>query len=432
VSMHRLIAMPAMLGMGFLVVASINDLPWHERVSMAALTVYFVLTLFWGTRLAAEAISDEVRGKTWDQQRMSAIGPWDMTWGKLFGATAFAWYGGALCLAVYLFAARDLPGIGAPTVALALIAAGVLLHAFAMAVTLQSAQKGWSTGSRWATLLPVLIFLAIGPALAGVATRNEPLFWFGVRFGAVDFLLASILIFSAWAVFGAYRVMCLELQVRTTPLAWCAYTLFLSIYLAGFLGGHPGTTVGAFDYLCVSGLAVSVTLTYAMLFSEQNSAMTLRRMLLRAGQGQWLRVFEEMPCWPSTVVLACIFAIGIMVSPDLYRDHFELLNKMALMPLVIVFLLVRDAAILLFFAFAKQARRVEATALLYMVLLYWLLPGLFQMAGLDTVAEIILPLLIRPGVGSLIACAQAGIAIVLCVARWRKNYAQTGVPAKPH
>ena len=93
VSMHRLIAMPAVLGMGFLVVASINDLPWQQRVSWAALTVYFVLTLYWGTRLAADAISDEVRGKTWDLQRMSALGPWYMTWGKLFGATVFAWYG---------------------------------------------------------------------------------------------------------------------------------------------------------------------------------------------------------------------------------------------------------------------------------------------------------------------------------------------------
>lgn len=419
VSMHRLIAMPAVLGMGFLVVASINDLPWQQRVSWAALTVYFVLTLYWGTRLAADAISDEVRGKTWDLQRMSALGPWYMTWGKLFGATVFAWYGGALCLAVYLFAARDLPGIGAPSVALALVAAGVLLHAFAMAVTLQSVQKGWATGSRWATLLPVIIFFAVGPALGGVAIRNGTLFWLGVRVGAVEFLLASILIFAAWAVFGAYRMMSMELQVRTTPLAWCAFTLFLSVYVAGFLGGSPGTGASPYDHLCVSGLAVSVAMTYVMLFSEQYDALTLRRMWLRAGRGQWLRVFEEMPCWPGTVALACIFAFGIMVSPAHDRDDFDLLDKLALMPLAFVFLLVRDAAILSFFAFAKQARRVAGTALLYMVLLYWLLPGLLRIAGLDAVAAIILPLSTGPGSGSLIAGAQAAIAIFLCVARWR-------------
>lgn len=426
ISPHRLIAMPAVLGMGFLVVASITNTPWYERVSWAALTVYFAVTLFWGTRLAAESISDEVRGKTWDLQRMSAIGPWEMTWGKLFGSTLFAWYGGALSLAVYVYAARDLPGIGGPVVALGLIASSVLLQSFAMAATLQSAQKGWASGSRWATFVPVLLFLFIGPGLVSFATRNVELVWFGVQFDSVNFLLVSTVIFSAWAVLGAYRVMCLELQLRTTPLVWCAFTLFLSIYFAGFLGGHPGARVGAFGYLCISGLAVSVTLAYAMLFSEQNSAMSMRRLLLLAGQRQWLRVFEEMPCWPGTVVLALIFAIGTIASSAIYRESFDLLKQMALMPLVFVFLLVRDAAILLFFAFAKQARRVEAMAVLYMVLLYWLLPGLLRMAGLDTASEIVLPLLIKAEYGSLIAAAQAGIAIFLCVARWRKNYGQAG------
>ena len=154
--------------------------------------------------------------------------------------------------------------------------------------------------------------------------------------------------------------------------------------------------------------------------------MSMRRLLLLAGQRQWLQVFEEMPCWPGTVVLALIFAIGTIASSAIYRESFDLLKQMALMPLVFVFLLVRDAAILLFFAFAKQARRVEAMAVLYMVLLYWLLPGLLRMAGLDTASEIVLPLLIKAEYGSLIAAAQAGIAIFLCVARWRKNYGQAG------
>ena len=428
-STHRLVAMPAVLGIGFLVVASTNDTPWNERVGWAALAVYFLLTLFWGTRLAAESISDEVRGRTWDLQRMSAIGPWAMTWGKLFGSTVFTWYGGVLCLAVYVVAARDLPGISGPPNALGLAAVGVLLHAFAMAITLQGAQKGWKASSRSAIFMPVLLFLALGPAVAGIASRRTTVFWYGAEFDSLYFVLASTLVFSAWAVLGAYRAMCLELQVRTTPLAWCAFALFLSIYVAGLLGGQPGARFGVFGYLCVSGLAVSIVLSYAMLFTEPNSAMTLRRMLLRAARRQWLRVAEEMPCWPCTVVLAFIFAIGTIAAAAAYRDSSELLNKLAVMPLVFVFLLMRDAGILMFFVLARQPRRVEATAILYMVLLYWLLPGVLRMLGLDSTADIVLPVLIDPLTGSLIACAQAAIAVVLCVGRWRKNYAESGRPA---
>jgi pimeloyl-ACP methyl ester carboxylesterase len=56
--------------------------------------LFGVLTILWGTRLAANSILDEMADKTWDWQRLSILSPWTMTWGKLFGATAFAWYGG--------------------------------------------------------------------------------------------------------------------------------------------------------------------------------------------------------------------------------------------------------------------------------------------------------------------------------------------------
>lgn len=44
----------------------------------------------------------------------------------------------------------------------------------------------------------------------------------------VDFVLGSALVFAGWAVLGAYRVMCQELQVRTTPWAWLVFSLFLT------------------------------------------------------------------------------------------------------------------------------------------------------------------------------------------------------------
>jgi hypothetical protein len=315
-----------------------------------------------------------------------------------------------------------MPGIGGATVATGLAAASVLLHAFAMAVTLQSVRKGPGNGTRWASFLPVLLFLGVGPGLVSFAVRSASLTWYGVTFDTADFLLASTVVFSAWAVFGAYRVMCVELQVRTTPLAWCAFTLFLSAYVAGFPGAQAGAGIGVFSYLCVSGLAVSIALSYVMLFSEQNSAMGLRRVLLRAGKSQWLRVFEEMPCWPATVVLAFIFAAGTIANSVLHRHSMEFLNQLMLMPLVFAFLLARDAAIVLFFAFSRQAKRVEAAALIYMAVLYWLLPGLLRIGGMEAAADFVLPLFIAPATGSVIACVQAAIAIFLCVARWRKNY----------
>ena len=63
---------------------------------------YILVVLFWGSRIAAAAMVREIVDKTWDQQRLSSMGAWGMTWGKLFGSTSYVWYGCGLLLAVAL------------------------------------------------------------------------------------------------------------------------------------------------------------------------------------------------------------------------------------------------------------------------------------------------------------------------------------------
>src|SRR6185312_6682148 len=53
-----------------------------------ALALYWFFAVLWGTRSAALSVVAEIRERTWDGQQLSAIGPWEMVWGKLFGSTA--------------------------------------------------------------------------------------------------------------------------------------------------------------------------------------------------------------------------------------------------------------------------------------------------------------------------------------------------------
>jgi len=102
----RLIGMPVVLGMVFFSVAwSVGLLSpgsWLEAVAPVARWFYVALVIVWGTWLAARAVVGEIRDRTWDGQRLSTLHPWTMLWGKLFGATIFVWYGGAMCLTVIL------------------------------------------------------------------------------------------------------------------------------------------------------------------------------------------------------------------------------------------------------------------------------------------------------------------------------------------
>ncbi|MGD8642238.1 MAG: hypothetical protein PVG89_16490, partial [Gammaproteobacteria bacterium] len=102
---HRVVSMPAVLVAVFFLVYLIAGDRYPDPLRITAMTIFFLLTLLWGSRLAGEALVNEVQDRTWDQQRMSSISPWSMSWGKLFGSTVFTWYGAAICLLAYFIAA---------------------------------------------------------------------------------------------------------------------------------------------------------------------------------------------------------------------------------------------------------------------------------------------------------------------------------------
>ena len=49
---------------------------------------------------AADSVLDEVNDNTWDFQKLSALSPWSLAFGKLFGSTIYCWYGGLIAFAV--------------------------------------------------------------------------------------------------------------------------------------------------------------------------------------------------------------------------------------------------------------------------------------------------------------------------------------------
>ena len=90
----RLVAMPVVLSL-LLLIGLLNNAS-AAALASGALTVYLLLTHFWGLRQAAESIAEEFRARTWDLQRMSVLQPRELALGKLLGANVFTWYGGLL------------------------------------------------------------------------------------------------------------------------------------------------------------------------------------------------------------------------------------------------------------------------------------------------------------------------------------------------
>ncbi|SDY86755.1 hypothetical protein SAMN04515617_1269 [Collimonas sp. OK242] len=421
-SPHRLIAMPAILGLIFftLNIASKNFSSGIALDSVAVILFVGIIFL-WGTRNASNAIIEEIRDKTWDQQRMSALTPWTMTWGKLFGATAFNWYGGLLCLLAFVIAALARERSMILSDGLTLVALGILMHAATMAFNLhlmrsdvRAVQRG---GIAWAVVLIAYVFM---PSFRSVA--DSSVVWWGQVFYYRSFLAASTVFFAIFAVFAAWRSMSSALQITTIPWAWPLACCLLAVYIAGFYDGAG---------LLWIALLLSVAMTYAALFSEENDIALWQRVVARAQAGDWHGLFRNLPIWPTTLVLSFCFALLLQFGngADLPFSLPATIASLSFLTLTLALMLLRDCCVYLFFAFSGKSKRVGATTILYLALINGLLPFLSKLMGLNALAIFFMPLHIGNGWLMLgIAALHALLALALLGWRWRQQALEDDLP----
>ena len=218
ITAHRLLAMPAVLGLAFLVLAALDKPGAVENVSLLALTGFGLLAGLWGSRLAANSIIDEMIDKTWDWQRLSTLTPWTMTWGKLVGSTAFAWYGSLICLAVFLVTATA-TNINSPLrFGVSIVLLAVMLQAAGIAAALHGSRSGAPARQRSVGILLVLLLLS-GPAFGYVWMKTSwreagPFLWITTVFVALTSIRIAALAYGAF-FFGPF----------TSRLAFSTYAI---------------------------------------------------------------------------------------------------------------------------------------------------------------------------------------------------------------
>lgn len=422
---HRLLAAPLVIALCAGLIVAANKKGALEILEGASALGFAAMVLLWGTQLAGASVTEEARDRTWDAQRMSAIGPWAMTWGKLFGAPAFAWYGGGILLAIYLAAGaggtRPVLRIGA-----LMVSSAILLHAIALNASVLAARKGVNQRGSSVLIFLVLLMVLAGPGSAVMDDLDKSVRWWGLTLGRIDFMLGTATAFAAWALLGAYRSMCNELEIRTTPWALPAFIVFAAVYFAGFAMRGTHNDPKALFGILACGVVVAGGFTYLMLFTEKSGATAWQRLRVRITGGQWRRALQELPLWLVALASGLVFAAGAtFTSTGSGKESF--LHDVGLAPIAVMLFILRDAAIFQFFALARQPRRVEAATVFYLVLLYGILPGLLRVVGADFLADLVLPpLFTNPAQATGIVLLHAGVAIALAYARWRTTHAQDG------
>ncbi len=447
---HRLIATPLIIGAVYYLILFSGDNNESALLSIS-LWVFVLLTGLWGAYQAENSIVTEVQSKTWPLQRLTSINPWTMAWGKLFGSTVFSWYAGLWSLLVfvltvlltpeiYLFARLDKKwallshGIG-PAV---LFTVGLVLwfQAWGLLMGLYQLQNKASKNKRRSgasLLLGIFLLPSLFSAFLIPAKAVSGLHWYHWQFNEFWFGLVSVYLFLGWVLTGVYMQMRRELQVANPPWVWAAFIIFIAGYAMGFLQEGGNIVPGELDLwvlrmLC--GWAVTMILTYFILWWERSDGVDIRRLFHLWKSSRIRDALYEVPRWLIGLILAWGAAVVLIVFQAGTEEAFfiEKGNATNLYGIVIamMFFLMRDIALLLYFYFSEKPQRALSTAMLYWVVLYLLIPLLLGVVWMDELNPLFVPDgSVHIAYAILPPLIQAALMWRFTFRRWRTRFGST-------
>lgn len=434
-SFARLIGMPLFLLIIFALSYLLNEQKFDEETATVAIWLYVFIVLFWGARQAAESIFDELRNYTWDIQKTSAISPWSLTWGKLFGSTLFNWYGGFFCLLVYAATATKTDSLLPKTSEAVFmiigyaVLSGLLAHALSLLVGLFGLRKKQAFNSSISYLFVLFMLFFLSAVMIGSENKSpDSIHWYHFEIDSLTFGLISLALACGWSIVGIYRLLAQELQIRTLPWVWLLFSGFLIVYCHGLvMGGNPAEHqnhpehFSSATFLMLDAFVIGSGLTYSLILIDENNPMLIRRLWLYARQENWLRFFEELPCWFISLLIVLPASLYLTAS----FPFQEATEKLHFYPISAFLLMVRDVALVLFFNYAPNPKRALGLSVLYLTFLYWIIPAIFIEAGVDLIAAFFLPLFSQNiGLSIILAGGQVAIVGYLLFNRWQKTINQ--------
>lgn len=386
-----------------------------------ALALYWFFVVLWGTRSAALSVVGEIRERTWDSQKLSSIGPVEMVWGKLLGATIHTWFGGLLCLAMILVSAAQAQGAGvALRYGLILLLVGMLAQAVALLSSLMLIRR--NTGN-WrldtflcqvASILAAAAYYALAHSFSAMAAMPRAMVWWDRAFSYVPFQTLSLLLAAGWALVGCWRAMRAELRFANGPFVWLAWLLYLFVYQAGFSSLLPQRffeTSGLppmLAHLLLGGAALMAS-AYGMAFLEPKDPVRLRWLGEQLRAGQLWRAFVALDAWMLSYAVTLIVGAGVAVT---------LTAPLAPAVLAMLGFMTRDIAIFVLLRSFSDGKS-DFAALAVLAVLYILLPMIAHGSALTA--------LLLPTPGSIISPVSAwaqGFALALwALAGLRKSRA---------
>lgn len=325
-------------------------------LGMTALAGLWLAAVGYGSVLAGRSLREEASQNTWDWQRLSALSPWQMGWGKLLGAAVPAWLYALWFALVMLFVSATWPQVarigglrlGLHAVALAALW-GLGVQAWAMnSVLVAWGQQARPADSRQAQWLPLLlVWMSASLLVRGYAIftsgKASSVLWWGMDIGYLGAAYLSGAFLLALGLLALWRLLCMRLDVRTLPWAWPLGLAACGFFTAGAVAGDadlkgagPDAFAGATFLFAAAGTVLIA------LMQMDGHLRDWRQAQWAASRGRWRQALQALPLWPVSWLLA----LAASVAPALWAGKFD---QTFFLPLICLHLL-RDCLILTGFA----------------------------------------------------------------------------------
>ncbi|GBC63943.1 hypothetical protein DENIS_4943 [Desulfonema ishimotonii] len=437
---NRLVVTPLVLGaIFFLAWLTADDyLEFMGYLRHISLMLFCLMVFVWGSKLVSESVVSEVNDRTWDFQRMTALGPADMTLGKLVGSAICPWYGAGFCAAAYILSALCLPDtVRHMKLLLVILFSGILCHALVLAMTLMGIRKNRGREKINSSFYLVIIIglLFFSAPLISLFNKEEMLIrWYTGVFSPPDFMIFTSAFFLCWSVLGVYRAMRTELQIVNGPWVWTLFLVTLMLYASGLTANDD--TLSFPDRLMLSlilSYGIGITLTYITAFSEPKDIVDFRRLADKVAKTQWREAGKLMPLWAISLILSVMLCaattfFSLTLEIDTLPDEQQLTTPFYFN--LLCFLL-RDLGLLIYVNLKGRSDRADIAAMLYLMILYLLIPAIITVSGAESLLPVFVPTF-DGGLltGTLPVCIQLVFIIVLVQKRWAAG--GLGVAGGPH
>ena len=288
--------------------------------------------------------------------------------------------------------------------------------------------------------------------------------WYGFELSAFAFRVLTLSLLVFWAVLAARNILRIELQYRSIGWTLAGFMLFCILYFGGLVyldfawiteNADAPSFLRKIYPVTLHGFLVSLVVAYLVIFLAPKSENELQRFLVAVGSRASRAAAVDAPPWLVAVAIVFLVFLAHAVVVALFpssptnanlNELFDEINFVTNTPLdmlgqIIVAavsnnpaswtvplgllgffgLLLRDLGLVLLLNLGRNSGRGDLTALVYLIVLYAVLPGLLYALNFASSVAYLLP---SVRFGDLDALAmhwlQAAIATGLFVWRWRR------------